>query len=378
MNEHSEVHDDEYEMNLYELYLSIKKRRLLILVIFLVSVAVTAAVSYKMSSVYRVSAIIIPGWLEMTENGIVHVDSAGNIMSAINSGAFNNVIIKNLRLEPVGFYHEELSGIKAGVEGKAQLIRIAYDTKDPLLGEKILRELLKQLEVQYKDRVGSRNEAIDGQIQVLNNMEQVIKGDEARILNVKKKFLQEINMQDEKLKVLKERESALFKKVDEVENNTKLIVEQRTRLMNTLDGKVDVIPLLLYSNNIQENIKFAENLSARLDDIRLRSMDTERRINEVKIMIKDKDSDLRDQETKRLNSNQERINMQNNKKMIEGVRVMQAPSKNPNPVKPRKMLNIAVAGITSLFLGGVLSLFLEWFRKNRLAVESYVAHKDSN
>ena len=53
------------------------------------------------------------------------------------------------------------------------------------------------------------------------------------------------------------------------------------------------------------------------------------------------------------------------KSPLRGINVLAEPVVSQRPIKPRIVLNIALAGIASLFLGMFLALFLEWIEKNR-------------
>jgi len=58
-------------------------------------------------------------------------------------------------------------------------------------------------------------------------------------------------------------------------------------------------------------------------------------------------------------------NIENEVKLLNGFEVVIEPVISDKPVRPKKALNVAVAGTLSLFLGVFMAFFVEWLNKNR-------------
>ncbi len=66
-----------------------------------------------------------------------------------------------------------------------------------------------------------------------------------------------------------------------------------------------------------------------------------------------------------INLKQRLMDIEKNSKLIKGFEILSEPVIPKKPVKPKKALNIAIAGITSLFFGIFLAFFITWIEKNR-------------
>ena len=93
---------DRDEINLWQCYQVILKRKVLIIAIFLVSVVAAGVISFILPPKYRITASIAPGWIDVDQQGKgISVDSADNIKSIIENGTCNTKIITSLKLDPV-------------------------------------------------------------------------------------------------------------------------------------------------------------------------------------------------------------------------------------------------------------------------------------
>lgn len=173
-----------------------------------------------------------------------------------------------------------------------------------------------------------------------------------------------MELEKRKLALLKDTEEKLNKQLKESEDNANAIVEQRTRLLKEGE-KADTVVLLLYVNTIQQNIAYIDTLNSQINENRLNQELAKNKFAKMGIQLKDKDIELNDVETEILSALQKVEDLKFKQEMVEGIRIIQKPTTNPHPVKPRKALNVAIAGITSLFLGIFLALFIEYIQKHR-------------
>ncbi len=58
-------------------------------------------------------------------------------------------------------------------------------------------------------------------------------------------------------------------------------------------------------------------------------------------------------------------NVENDIKLLKGFEIVIEPVISDKPVRPKKVLNVAIAGTLSLFLGVFLAFLLEWLNRNR-------------
>ncbi len=63
-------------------------------------------------------------------------------------------------------------------------------------------------------------------------------------------------------------------------------------------------------------------------------------------------------------------NVENDIKLLKGFEIVIEPVISDKPVRPKKVLNVAIAGITSLFIGILLAFLKEWAEKHATETES--------
>ena len=409
----------EEEINLYELFQVIWKRRFLIAVICLVSTLSAGIISFVLPPVYGISAIITPGFFEKNKEGEnVYVDSPDNISVAIGSGSYDTEIIQSLKLDPE-IYAGEL-GFDVKRPKKSDLITINYNSEDTDLGKKILGELLNQLDQVYSEKVELKKEKLDRSIQLsknkilnvknqkatiknqkttIKNQKTTIKNQKARmrnsketILNEKKKISKNIGLAEKKVGLLKETEKYQLQQRIEVDKNTKTIMDERTSTLK--DGeKKDAVALLLYSNTIQQNLGYLDRLNSQIDknrleqeialnnvemmkiqlnnkDTELKNLDVNLKDKDVELQnldtkLKDKDTELKMSDVSIMNIEQNIEKLKIGKKEIEGIHVIQQPTASFNPVKPKKKLIVAMAGVIGLMASIFFVFFMEFIESQK-------------
>lgn len=358
---------DSDEINLYALFQVIWKKKSLIIAIFLIAVIAAAVISYMLPTVYRVTAAVAPGWIDTDNSGkAILLDTAENIKSLIENDSFNPKIIEALKLDPVKYPR---LGFKTKLARNTEALSVYYDTNDVAQGKLIMGELLKQLTDYYKARILTRFSTIDTSIEMLKNQNINNENKKARIVNNKKTVMGDITLLKDKEKVLKVTEKYLTKQLQGVDDNTKTIIQQRNDMLKKGET-TDSVALLLYSNTVQQNISYIDSLNANLERNRLDQDSAKNDIIKNEMELKNKDTELRDVDTDIMN-NLEKINaLEFQKLRIEGLRIIQEPYSDSKPVGPRKRLNVAVAGVSSLFFGIFLVFFLEFLKKAKASSET--------
>jgi len=442
----------EGEINLYDFVKVIWKRKFLITAIFLLSVAVTAVICYTMKPVWCVSAAVSPGVFYDTAGNITSVDSPENVMALIQSGSLNSESMKSLNLDP-GLY--SAINFKAQIPKGSNVINLTYETVNPEHGEKVVHAFLNKLSNFYTQKAidthkekmemaieGFENEElkidskkeqglnerkrISSDIQILEEKTQMKKeqglNEKKKIsndiqileektqmkkeqgLNEKKKISSDIQLLKDKLTLLRETEISLNKQKQEAEDNSRKLMEQREQLLRET-GKADPLALLLYSNTLQQNIAYSnqlreslyrnkleqdaakneveklevrlkeedlkmkdfdakreiQNLMVRLkeEDLKMKDLDAKREIQNLMVRLKEKDLEMKNLKTDILSQKAKIGHIQLDSNKIQGIRVLQNATISATPVRPRKKITIAIAGILSLFIGVFTAFVVE-------------------
>jgi len=357
------------EINLLQYFQVIWERKFLIIAICLVAVVATAIVSYRMRPVYRVMALVSPGWIDTDAQGkAIYIDSAENIKSLIENNAFCEKIKKSLKLDPLLYPHHLEFVVKLARNTEA--LSISYDDKNPAQGKVIMEDLLKHLMEYYRGRTDTRSAALDNSIEMTRLQNESNENRKMRIVNEKKKIMSDMELLRDKERLLKTTEKYLTNQLKGVEENTKVIIQERNEMLKKGE-KVDSVALLLYSNTVQQNISYIDRLSADLDRNRLEQESTKNALSRNEIELKNKDTESKDVDTDIQNNLEKIKNLELQKIRIEGFRIIQEPYPSIRPVKPNKKKNIAIAGVTSLFLGIFLVFFIEFIRKVKAYPETH-------
>ena len=310
------------------------KRKNLIIFGTLICGFVSGIVSFLMPKIYEVSSVIEPGIIGFNKEGsFIYVDSPANIKEKINKGAYNRKIQETLHLDP-----EVEIKFKATIGREAKTIKITsqWEEKDINTGIKITQKLLELLGDDYKKVVESKRNNYDKQIKLQTNRIKVL---EDRI-----KLLEAI------CGSIKHRKEGLLKEIEGVRENTRGIIQQRNEILKKENLNKE-LSLLLYSNTIQQNIAYLNQLNERLYNLQIREKELE---NEIEKLRKD------------IDSVKIQINaLKREKELISSIRVIQEPQVSLHPIKPKKKLNVLISLIMGLFFMTFLAFFLEYIRESK-------------
>ena len=334
MNDNQNLHED--EIDLRELINVIVKRKKFILGLFFASVVITAVISFLTPKVYQLSMVLESPTTGITDQGLVIrcVDSLEDIMSSIDSHIFDKNIEKALNLYPqTGTFNFNTS------KESSSLIKIVIEKqeKDIKLGVNILNQLFIELSNKYKNIIEHIKNNIDQQILGLSY--------DMKTINNKK------DMVGRQLDILEQRKESLIEEIDKVKVNTEKIIAERGILLNS-ENRADNKSSLLYSNIIQQNIAYYNQLQTSLTNVIIEK-------ENIKTDILNQDnavSEIKNQITQ-LNASKNNVN---------NVVLIIEPQRSRFPIKPNKKLKVTIAGIFSLMLGIFLAFFMEFWQKSNL------------
>ena len=201
-----------------------------------------------------------------------------------------------------------------------------------------------------------------------------------------------IKLRESTINIIGEREKELFQEIKNVKNNTEKIVNQRNNILEH-KGNVDDISLLLYSTTIQQNVAYFNQLSDQINRLRKQKMELKTDIEKLGKDIDDINTEigrlklhkteglqakindisteigrLKLQKTEGLQAKIndlklqiDRLSMKND--VIKNIRVIQNPEASISPIKPKKRLNILLAGVIAFMMMMFLAFFVEYIRK---------------
>ena len=469
----------EDEIELIDYLNVIWKRKWLIIIPTFFLVIVAGVISFLLPQKWEIDAMIVPSkFLIQTEQGefeeIVVVDPK-QIAGQINEKSYDHLIAAELNLDI-----REFPKLKADNIRDTKLVRVSIKEEDIEKAKLVLYSLFNHLKRDLDKKIDVEIKGLDTQVEskknVINSKEIEIKDKENAIklrklliedrkneiktkqnrikdkenviktkenaiklkenaiklknLNIdskeidKKNIEEEINTLQNKLKISEERENAIIEEMKEVKNRVDKIEEEQRKVLKEGSDK-NALSILLYSNEIQNNLRYYNTLDEKLsgekitqeninltieerkaaikqidnqiEQIRTQIDDIKTAIDDIKTQIDDIKTQIDDIHTQIDNINNEigKINyeidtikngiiikkneienvrneityFQERKARIDYTRLIKEPTSSLYPISPKKKLNVLIAGVIGLIIFTTLAFFLDYLEKQRAKIK---------
>jgi uncharacterized protein involved in exopolysaccharide biosynthesis len=431
----------ETEVDLIEILDVLWKRRRFILVPTILLALIAGIVSFLLHPKWEVDTIIQPSKLliqsadgELKE---LLVTDPKQLANQINEEAYNRLISAKLNIAL-----EDFPELKANNPRDTKLVRVSLRTKKPEQGQAILNVLFKYLkseldrkaEVEIKSittQIALKEGDINQEIKSIttqialkeSEIRQEIKSLTTQIAykesDIKQKELdiesvnidiertqQEIINTENNLKISEERSRSIVEEMKGVKVRNDGIEKQQTTALAEKRGGGEALGLLLYSNEIQQNLRYYNTLEnslseeknkqenhrlllrqkeqaikgfkTQIDKIKQGIVDLRSQIELLNDKIKQVIVDLHSQ-TELLNDKIKQLIVElrsytellNEKKQrIDYAMLIKDPTVSLYPISPKKKLNIVIAGFLGLFCFSSLALFKDSVHKRNSRVKT--------
>lgn len=389
---------NEEEIELMDIINVLWKRKWLIIIGTLSCMVTVGIISFLLMPVYEISALVQPGKLLVQDEygrfEEVVIEKPQQVANRVNEKTYDHIIAKELKIKL-----DELPEIEAETIKDTSLIKIWTKNHDIERGIAILSKILQFIRKDIDEKIDAEIKSIEISISNLENSikskELLIKDKENEIKSKrfeiqsreieKSKVNQEIFSTRNKVKISEERMKTLTEEMKEVKGRIdRLEEEQRKALKATND--VNAIGMLLYSNEIQNNLRYYNSLEERLSAEKvnfenlqytikakeedLKQLDTQ--ISQINNLIDMLRNDIDKLRTEIENIKNQISLLKEKKRRIDYTKIIKSPTPSIHPVFPKKKLMVAVAGILSGMLFSFLAFFLEYiekYRNNKLANE---------
>jgi len=352
------------EPSLTDLLLVIWKRKWLIVLPTFGLVLLAGIGSFFLPRKYEVDTIIQPSKMFVqTEQGefeeVVVIDPK-QAAGQINQESYDRVIAAKLNIDI-----REFPRLRAENLRDTNLVRVKVTEQDVDRGKAILSALFEILKKDFNKKIEVEIKGLDSQI---NSSQNEIKKRELDIQSKeieKTKKRQEIATAGNRLKISEERSLSLAeelktvkKRIDEIE------AQQRAMLKENVEGTT-AISLLLYSSEIQQNLRYSNTLDEKMSDERVNQ-------ETLKLLVKSSEEDIKLLATDVGRLNKEIGNLNNlisllteRKARIDYAQLVKEPTASIYPVSPKKLYNVVIAGILGLLIFITLAFFLEFLQKQK-------------
>lgn len=442
------MNEQENEVELIDFLNILWKRKWQIIIPVFLSVVIAGVISFLLAPKWKIDSIILPSkFLIQTESGqfeeVVVVDPK-QIAGQINNATYNNIIASELNLNPRKFPRLRSVNLQ-----DTNLVHVSITEKDVEKAKLILHSLFNHLKGQLDKKIEVEIKGIDTQIASIENSikqnEISIKDQENRItlkkfqikdkeneiktkeneikiknneirskeLEIQSKEIEKdrikkeivslknkLKISEDRLKSIMDEMKAVKKRIEELEK------QQRKALVEKKDG-IDAISLLLYSNEVQQNLRYYNTLDEKLSTERITQENLYLAIREKEELLRQIDNQISQVNTQKdtkkaevdiiltridvvktdiekikneINTVKNEIekikneidtqktqirHLENKKERIDHAQLIKEPTPSLRPVSPKKKLYILIAGVFGLLTFSMLAFFLEYLEKKR-------------
>ena len=328
---------------------------------------IVGVLSFLIPPKWEVDAIVQPSkFFVQSELGtfteVVVIDPK-QLAGQINQGSYDGQIAAKLGLPASEFPRLRAENLKDTKLVRVSLLTSRVSRDRPILGalfELIKNELDRKIDVEIK--------GITTQIASKENDVRT-KGYDIQARNIEiETTRQEIIAARNKLKISEDRSRGLVEEMKSVRERVDAIEKQQRSMLAEERSGIETLGLLLYANEVQQNVRYAnaleESLSAERntqEDLRLSLRSKEQAIQGIRTQIQ-----KIDQEIVGLRGDIELL--EEKKQRIDYAQLVKEPTVSLAPVSPKKAANVVIGGVLAFFVFSILALFMDAVarRKDRL------------
>jgi capsular polysaccharide biosynthesis protein len=347
------------DVELIDLLDVVWKRKWLIVVPTVFIVLAAGAASLLKPSVWEVDAILVPS----------------KIFIQTAQESYNALIAAELKVDIHGF-----PDIKAEALPETKLVRMSVQSRDADQAKSILQSLFVRLKEELDRKVGVEIKSIDTQITTKQNsmkdMENNIKvkGFDIRSQEIEKERIKgEIEANKNKIAISEKRSESILEEMKSVKVRTDDIDrELKNAIAENKEGG-DAVSLLLYSNEVQQNLRYYGTLDEKLtiervtqENLRLDNKDAEEKLKQIDTRIGQTNAEIASIKNTIDTTQSEVKLLEDQKQRIDYAQLVKAPTTSQNPVSPRLIVVIVIAGVISLVVFTMLAFLWEYIQRRKV------------
>ncbi len=365
-----EIYCEEDEIDLYELWLTIKKRKKVVFGLFFFSVIAAAVISLIKTPIYRSTATVIPissgksplgGLSGLAAMAGISVGEEGSakIMAVLNSRTIKEYVVKDLDLihkffeempkkNPLNKATSMLKGmVNISDDKKTGVISISIDYKDPELAKKIAEKYVEELQKILNEKsltISKMNRVF---------LEKQLKEEESKL----KKYQQEMAEFQKKNKIIEPNRQVagtmgLYTRLVSQKVSLEVQLKRMETALSPDNPQVEIL-----KSQIKEIDKQLRKIEQKTEGALPSLANAPEKIIKYTNLLRKLKASEAIYET--LLKMYEQTKLEEAKENLF-VEIIDYPILPDKPVKPKKKLMVAVAGVSSLFLGIFIAFFLEW------------------
>jgi len=319
------------EINLMDYVKVILKRKKTILFWFFGLAIIAGVLSFALPKVYEIDTALEVGILEKASgtNREQLIESPTQLIGKIDGDVYGIRVREDLKISEV-----EWPKIKTENPKDTNLVSISIESKETEKSENILKEINKLILEEHENIINVKEDLFEKRIVTAENKIESIEEDIIIVQNKIKPLENDIERMNNKIESAEREKESLKEKVSSLEQQ--LIQYALFNAKQELANKEDNIENLYLSIN---------SLYRTIEDYNSKVNSLERTIDDYNSTIDSLNASLAS---------------------IRETRVVKDPTVSESPIKPKKKLNIAIAGILGLFIGVFVAFGKEWWEKANL------------
>lgn len=309
------------------------RRRWLILVPTSLCVAATVVLSFLLTPKWEVDCLIQPSkYFIIQENGggeEVLVASPKQVEEQINQNSYQRAIASRLDI-PL----KEFPKIKAQSLKQTNLVRASVIHRDVDQARKILERLLDELKKEFDPKSLVESQALETQIKQREVDKDIVQG---TIVSLRNKLL----IVDQRKKEIGQEMKGVLDRIRFIEQ------EQAASLKKENRDEAGSLSLLLYSNEVQQSLRYLDTLNELLNSKRIDEQDLKQALDNSEKSIFKIDNAI--------------DNLRIMKQRIDETRFIKEPTPSLFPVSPKKLLGVLIAALLGLTVFSSFAYLFDYF-----------------
>jgi capsular polysaccharide biosynthesis protein len=339
MNENRQIQTATHNVESYEddiefidILRVVWKWKYLIILGAIVCGLIAAIISFNIRKIYRVGMTLKPGILRVEEQGNkVYIDSPQHIKDLIDSGTFNNDILAYLKEMKFGKLPSELN-FKVTIPEGSNLVEVKYETDNINQGIKIQNHLKELLIKEYAHLVNNFKREYNIKLSLLNSEIEYLKTC--------------IKSYGRNIKNMENRINELSRETKFIKDNTANLLSARNKLISKTPRENSILSTLIYTNIIQQNSQLLNSNQNEINNYQQKKEEELQKLEKSENEIRKKLIDIE--------------KLQYQKDNIQNIQILQPPTQNPLPIKPRIKFNILLGSVVGLLAMFFLAFLLEY------------------
>jgi len=362
---------------------------------------IAAIVSFNMTRIYSIKTVLAPGVAKVEGNGkTTYIGSTQEIKTLIETGALEPTVLKQIKVPNEVDLPRSLS-FKITTPKGSNALEVAYETPQIDLGLQILTHLnqalltkfdgiVKYFNEEYTIQIRSKASEASKIIEKIDTAKNETLTSEATAradIDQKKNEMltkkAQITAKKAQIENMQKRISEMQIEIGRISKNTDLLIEERNKFLGRKTTDDNILSAVVYSNTIQQNISYLNELRGETNRIQDAIYNSEAAVDAMENSIKDLDAQIstlkeltkyktetQKAEIATLESEksfiaEEMKNLEFKKSYVQNIQILQPPKSSLFPIKPKKKLNVLLAGVVGLFLTVFLAFFIEYISKHK-------------